>query len=240
MPFEAPFLPFEGRPLPHELPFQLPEGVEQAAMVGEVVPDSPAIEKDFQLKFALPASPLELQCDRARLEMALSNLLDNALKFTPPGGEVEIGARQVGETVRFWVRDSGPGIHSEDLPHIFERFYRGRNRHAGGSGLSLAIVQSVVHAHGGRVCVESASQECSTFFIECPMAPSYPPASGDADSVLPECHISSCGGLNKEPRSREERQDFLILKILSELSDFAVFSHLRHLEMPTPRSWSAI
>ncbi len=92
---------------------------------------------------------LELRCDWARIELALSNLLDNALKFTPSGGQVEIGAERRGDSVRLWVRDSGLGIEPEDQPHIFERFYRGRSNRVGGSGLGLAIVQSVVQAHGG-------------------------------------------------------------------------------------------
>jgi signal transduction histidine kinase len=92
--------------------------------------------------------------------MAISNVLDNALKFTPQGGEVEIGLYdQMG--IQVWVRDTGVGIQPEDLPHIFERFYRGRSlapgrEHAeGGSGLGLAIVKSIVEAHEGEVAVES-------------------------------------------------------------------------------------
>jgi len=114
-----------------------------------------------------PSSPVQLRCDRSWMELALSNLLDNAIKFTPAGGRVAIGAEQAGDSVRAWVQDTGPGIDPEDLPHIFERFYRGRNNHGDGSGLGLAIVQSVVHVHGGRVSVESEPGAGSLFPSSC-------------------------------------------------------------------------
>jgi signal transduction histidine kinase len=91
------------------------------------------------------------------------------VKFTPPGGRVEIGAEQNDDIVRLWVQDSGPGISPDDRPHIFERFYRGQASLAGGSGLGLAIVQSVVQAHGGRVTIESPPGEGSRFVVELPL-----------------------------------------------------------------------
>ncbi len=125
-----------------------------------------AHERGIELLISVPVPPLKLCCDRARLAMALSNLLDNALKFTPAGGQVEISAEQTDTGGRLWVRDSGPGIEPADRPHIFERFYRGRNSRVQGSGLGLAIVQSIVHAHGGQVFVESKPGAGSLFVIE--------------------------------------------------------------------------
>jgi signal transduction histidine kinase len=125
-----------------------------------------AAENKITLSIHLPPSPLFLYCDRARIELALSNLLDNALRFTSCGGAVEIGAEAAGESVRFWVQDDGPGIDPVDQPHIFERFYRGRGSHTDGSGLGLAIVQSVVQAHNGCVWVESSPGTGSCFVIE--------------------------------------------------------------------------
>jgi signal transduction histidine kinase len=125
-------------------------------------------EKQITLSVHPPSSALELRCDRRRIELALCNLLDNALKFTPAGGYVEASAQQAGQFVRLWVRDNGPGIDPADLPHIFERFYRGRNSRAEGSGLGLAIVQSIIQAHGGQVSVESRPDAGSLFVVELP------------------------------------------------------------------------
>jgi signal transduction histidine kinase len=127
-----------------------------------------AQEKGINLSVETPALPVEVHCDSRRIELALSNLLDNALKFTPPGGTAEVGAEQAGESVHLWVQDSGPGIDPADLPHIFERFYRGRDRRVEGSGLGLAIVQSIVQAHGGQVSVQSQLGTGSRLVIELP------------------------------------------------------------------------
>ena len=142
--------------------------------VGELLRTSAAAfkalarEKNITLSIQEPSPPLAVPCDRARMEMALSNLLDNALKFTPAGGRVEIGADQAGRNVRVWVQDSGPGIAPADLEHIFERFYRGRGSDSEGIGLGLAIVRSTVQAHGGQVTVESEPGGGSRFVIEIP------------------------------------------------------------------------
>jgi signal transduction histidine kinase len=139
--------------------------IETAAVAFKTV----ARRKGVNLSVEAPEPSLKLRCDRARVELALSNLMDNAVKFTPAGGSVQVGAETTGETVRLWVRDSGPGIEVADLPHIFDRFYRGQNNSAGGSGLGLAIVQSVVRAHKGRVFVESSPGEGARFVIELPV-----------------------------------------------------------------------
>lgn len=128
-----------------------------------------AQEKDITLSIQEPLPELALRCDRARIESALYNLLDNGLKFTPSGGQVEIGAEEAGESLRLWVRDNGPGVDPADLPHIFERFYRGQAHQVEGSGLGLAIVHSVAQAHGGRVTVESQPDGGSCFILELPL-----------------------------------------------------------------------
>lgn len=125
-----------------------------------------AEEKGLVLRLALPAEPLQLRCDRARLEMALSNLLDNAVKFTPSGGQIEVGASRSEGAVRLWVSDTGIGIPPEDLPHVFERFYRSRNHGAPGSGLGLSIVERIVQAQGGRIYAESEPGRGARFTLE--------------------------------------------------------------------------
>jgi two-component system phosphate regulon sensor histidine kinase PhoR len=127
-----------------------------------------AKDKEIALSTVTPAMAVSLYCDRARVESALSNLLSNALKFTPRGGRVDVGVQEVDESVHFWVQDDGPGIAPADQPHIFERFYRGQENGTDGSGLGLAIVASVAQAHGGRAWVESELGQGSRFVIALP------------------------------------------------------------------------
>jgi two-component system heavy metal sensor histidine kinase CusS len=95
--------------------------------------------------------------DEVQLRRALSNLLDNALKFTPESGQITVGLGVEGEAARLGVEDTGIGIPAEDLPQLFSRFHRGRNTAAyPGSGLGLAIVKAIVERHQGRVEVISA------------------------------------------------------------------------------------
>jgi signal transduction histidine kinase len=101
----------------------------------------------------------------------LRNLLDNALTHTPPGGEIAVAAHTEGQWVEVSVRDTGSGIATEDLPYVFERFYRddrSRSRATGGAGLGLAIARQLVEAHGGRIWVESTEREGSTFTFALP------------------------------------------------------------------------
>jgi signal transduction histidine kinase len=109
--------------------------------------------------------------DPDRLEQVVVNLLDNAFRFTPAGKSVTLRVALVPEGVALSVRDTGPGIAPEELPHVWEKFYRGdraRTRDAGGSGLGLAIVRQIVELHGGRVEVTSYPGEGSTFTVVLP------------------------------------------------------------------------
>jgi signal transduction histidine kinase len=109
--------------------------------------------------------------DARYVERALRNLVENALRYTPPGGEVVLQAEAVPGGLSVRVSDTGPGIDAADVPRVFDRFYRGeasRSRITGGSGLGLAIVKGIVEAHGGSVGVETESGRGTTFSFVLP------------------------------------------------------------------------
>jgi len=111
--------------------------------------------------------------DPDRFEQILTNLVDNALRYTPYGGDIAVHAREKDEVLWFDVSDTGVGIEPEDLPYVFERFYKGdksRRRGEGGSGLGLAIVKRLVEAHGGTIWVESTLGKGTTFRMRFPLA----------------------------------------------------------------------
>lgn len=110
--------------------------------------------------------------DRDRLKQLLLNLVDNAIKYTPEGGEVRMGLSKSEDRVHIYVSDTGIGISEEDLPHIFDRFFRvdkARSRAMGGTGLGLSIARSVVEAHGGDIHVTSKLGEGTTFYVSLPL-----------------------------------------------------------------------
>jgi signal transduction histidine kinase len=117
----------------------------------------------------------QLTADGDRLAQVFTNLVDNAIKFTPRGGTVALGARAGGSEIHFEVRDSGPGIPAEALERVFDRFYQVDRSRAGGArhgaGLGLAIVQEIVQAHGGRISVRSQPGHGTAFSMVLPLAP---------------------------------------------------------------------
>lgn len=141
-----------------------------------------AIIGDWARKFAekklsidvgvAPDLPL-IQADEMRLQEILYNLLDNALKYTPPGGKIRLQAQRVGHEIALSVSDTGVGIPEADLPRIFERFYRAdkaRSRELGGTGLGLSIVKHIAQLHGGRVEAESQPDRGTTIRVLLPVA----------------------------------------------------------------------
>ncbi len=125
-----------------------------------------AQDKGITLSIHKNGTVPEVLGDRVRLEQVIVNLLDNAIKYTPQGGKVDVIVRYENDEVRVDVKDTGIGIPPEDMPRIFERFYRvdkARSRELGGTGLGLAIVKHIVLGLKGRVWVESTPSKGSTF-----------------------------------------------------------------------------
>jgi signal transduction histidine kinase len=134
---------------------------------------SEANAKEIELQIEVEEDLPEVDLDADRMTQVLVNLLDNALRYTPKGGWINLSAYEVEERVELNVHDSGPGIPAEDLEHLFERFYRGdksRQREEGGSGLGLAIAKSLVENQGGEIRVESPPGEGARFVVELPVS----------------------------------------------------------------------
>lgn len=130
-----------------------------------------AAQRSIRLEGSAAPGIDPLEMDVQRMGRVLNNLVSNALRHTPPGGLVSIRAEREAGFVRVTVQDSGEGIPSEDLAHIFERFYRGdksRSRATGGAGLGLAIAKGIVEAHGGSIAVQSQLGQGATFTFTVP------------------------------------------------------------------------
>jgi signal transduction histidine kinase len=125
-----------------------------------------AMAKDIEFTFSAQPSTKKVFADAHRLEIVLTNLIGNALKFTPPGGRIELRVEDLPSGVRVLVKDTGHGIPSDALPHVFERFFQVAptgQRRDGGVGIGLALAKELVELHGGAVSVESRLDEGSTF-----------------------------------------------------------------------------
>jgi len=130
-------------------------------------------EAGVSLSVSAPASSIVVEADRDQFKNVLRNLLSNAIKFTPAGGQVLCRAQEEGGQLALSVADTGIGIPPEELPHVFERFYRGAqvtSQHIPGTGLGLAIAKQIVDAHRGTLEVESEVGEGATFTIRLPRA----------------------------------------------------------------------
>ena len=134
--------------------------------------ERPAAEKDLRISVNLQQSLPDIAADRRRLAEVLQNLLDNAIQYTPSGGQIMVSASGDGREVTFTVSDTGIGIPKADQPRIFERFYRvdvARSREVGGTGLGLSIAKHLVEAHGGRIWVDSDVGQGSQFHFTVPI-----------------------------------------------------------------------
>jgi PAS domain S-box-containing protein len=148
------------------------ERVSPQQAVAEVVQAQEPLSTSASLELRLDLEPdlPDLWADRDRLHQIFQNLIGNAIKFTDPGGCITVGATARDGDILFWIADTGPGIGADDLPHVFERLWQGSTVGLHGAGLGLPIVKGLVEAHGGRVWVESALGEGTTFFFTMPTA----------------------------------------------------------------------
>jgi signal transduction histidine kinase len=146
-------------------PVALREVVERALDLYHEVADAKGVTLD-----ATAADDVVVAADRTRLEQAAANLIDNAVKYTPAGGRVDVAVQRSGDRAVLRVRDSGQGIAADELPRIFDRLFRGdRSRAERGLGLGLSLVKAIVEAHGGSVEVESEIGRGSTFIVSLPL-----------------------------------------------------------------------
>ena len=131
-----------------------------------------AEKKEITLAFDLPPKLPTLQGDRDKIALALHNLLGNAVKYTPAGGEVTVTAAEVQGSIELSVADTGIGIGPDDLPRVFDKFYRAKDERLAtidGSGLGLALAREVIRLHHGDITVKSTLNEGSTFTLTLPV-----------------------------------------------------------------------
>lgn len=151
----------------HARPFNITESVEYIA--GTLAVNASA--KGHTLVFEGTHAPLTVRGDKIRIEQIIINIVSNAIKYTPDGGNIRLRLADCGNTVEIAVSDNGVGIPEEDIPHLFERFYRvekARSSDKGGTGLGLAIAREFAEAHGGTISVESRVSEGTTFTVTLP------------------------------------------------------------------------
>ncbi len=156
-----------------ELPIEFqPVSVAKLLEKVQIMHKQHAAGKNIAIELQVQPGLPEISADPGRMVQVLSNLVDNALIYTPEGGRVIISAQVVAESLEVRVHDSGPGIAEDELERVFDRFYRSdpsRQRNEAGSGLGLAIAKSIVEKHNGRIWAESKAGEGTTIITRLPI-----------------------------------------------------------------------
>jgi heavy metal sensor kinase len=153
------------------------ERVDFSGVAAKAIGMFQAVADNKEIAFSASLQPeLTVEGNAYHLRQVVNNLIDNALKFTPAGGKVSVRLREEHNQIVFTVQDNGPGIPAEDLPHIFDRFFRGDRSHyrdadCKGTGLGLSICQAVVQAHSGTLAVETQPSRGTAFIATIPVAP---------------------------------------------------------------------
>jgi two-component system, OmpR family, sensor histidine kinase BaeS len=158
--------------------------VDLTELARGVVAEFGPLFPDRALGLDAAAAPVVVEGDGMRLRQVLGNLLSNALRFTPEGGTVDVHLSASGSTAILEVSDSGPGIPEDELPHVFDRFFRGRHAGDAGSGIGLAVVSELVRAHGGSARVGRWPGGGALFTVTLPLAGGVPGApAGSAAGI---------------------------------------------------------
>ncbi len=168
---EAGGLPLE--PSEHTVASLVTESLESVRPLAEA--------QGLRVTAELSDEAVRVRCDRTRVLQVLGNLLGNAVKFTPDGGLLTVGARVHPGEMRLWVQDTGTGIQPEQLPYVFERFWQAKDAESRGTGLGLCIAKGIVEAHGGRIWAESEPGRGSRFTFTLPATP--PPSDTHPTSM---------------------------------------------------------
>lgn len=201
--------------------------VKPAEFVGAVVESlrPTAMAKRIRLEAELDEEAGPVLADTGRMQQVLWNLVSNAVKFTPSGGLVEVALWREGEQMAIRVRDNGPGIHPDFLPHVFDRFRQAdtsTTRQHGGLGLGLSIVRQLVELHGGTVAASSAGEgQGATFTVHLPLQPALPDwrmapviaggePEGEARAALPDLSGLRVLALDDDPDSLEVLRTILL------------------------------